>query len=45
MGLSRLRRWDTWLEADVPTALALQCALPAHRLMIVAKGQRQDPAV
>lgn len=36
--------WDTWLQADMPTALALQRPLPAERLVIVATGQRQDAA-
>jgi putative SOS response-associated peptidase YedK len=33
---------DAWLEADVPTALALQRPLPADRLEIVAKGEKKD---
>ena len=36
--------WDTWLEADTATALALQRPFPAERLMVVATGQRQDGA-
>jgi putative SOS response-associated peptidase YedK len=36
--------WDTWLEADVATALTLQQPLPASRLTVVATGQRQDAA-
>jgi putative SOS response-associated peptidase YedK len=36
--------WDTWLEADVTTALKLQQPFPAERLAIVATGQRQDIA-
>jgi putative SOS response-associated peptidase YedK len=35
---------DAWLEADVPTALALQRPLPPERLVIVATGERQDAA-
>jgi putative SOS response-associated peptidase YedK len=33
---------DAWLEADVEAALKLQRPLPAERLAIVAKGERQD---
>jgi putative SOS response-associated peptidase YedK len=33
---------DAWLEADAETALKLQRPLPANRLSIVAKGERQD---
>ncbi len=36
--------WDTWLEADTATALALQRPFPAERLMVVSTGQRQDGA-
>jgi len=34
--------WDTWLESDTPTALALQRPLAAERLMIVATGGKED---
>ena len=33
---------DLWLEADRPTALALQRPSPPGRLQLVASGQRQD---
>jgi putative SOS response-associated peptidase YedK len=33
---------DDWLKADVEAALKLQRPLPAERLAIVAKGERED---
>jgi putative SOS response-associated peptidase YedK len=36
--------WQTWLEADPTTALALQRPLAADRLMIVGSGRKQDDA-
>ena len=32
---------DAWLEADLPTALALQRPAPPGRLRIVATGKRE----
>jgi putative SOS response-associated peptidase YedK len=34
--------WDTWLTAEVPSALALQRPFPADGMMVVAAGERQD---
>ncbi len=33
---------DAWLEAEVPTALALQRPPPAGRLSLMARGERED---
>ncbi len=35
---------DLWLEADVPSAVALQRPFPAERMAIVATGPRRDAA-
>lgn len=35
--------WDTWLNAEVASALALQRPFPADRMRVVAVGERQDP--
>ena len=35
--------FDRWLEADTLDALALQRPLPDDTLMIVAKGEKEDP--
>lgn len=34
---------DTWMQAPLPDALALQRPLPDGALLIVARGQKQDP--
>ena len=34
---------DAWLEAPTPEALKLQRPLPDNQLMIVARGEREDP--
>ncbi len=40
--LTEPAEWDAWLTAETATALALQRALPAGRLEIIAAGQRYD---
>jgi putative SOS response-associated peptidase YedK len=43
--LTEPAEFDAWLEGDTESALKLQRPLPAERLSIVAKGERQDNVV
>jgi putative SOS response-associated peptidase YedK len=43
--LTTAEECDTWLNAPVEEALALQRSIPAERLKIVATGDRKDDAV
>ncbi|MGD1884448.1 MAG: SOS response-associated peptidase family protein [Paracoccaceae bacterium] len=42
--LTKPEEIETWLTADVETALALQRPLPDGALRVVAEGHRRDPA-
>jgi putative SOS response-associated peptidase YedK len=41
-GILTGEQWDTWLEAPVEEALALQQPLPNEKLAVVATGARKD---
>jgi putative SOS response-associated peptidase YedK len=41
--LTTLEECDAWLSAEAAEALKLQRPLPGGQLMIVARGEREDP--